>query len=338
MEIHKRDRLSTLAIVILNYNGISWFDKFLQGVIDHSSGSSLYVIDNASTDSSVSYLASNFPSVTVIQNSENLGYAGGYNEGLKEIEEDIYCLLNSDVEVTENWTTPILSLFNTHPEIAAIQPKILSYKNKNKFEFAGAGGGFIDNLGYPFCRGRIFFSLEEDLGQYNDTCEIFWATGACLFIRKEDFRNQNGFDPDFFAHMEEIDLCWRLKNEGKKIYYCGESYVYHVGGGTLNPYDPRKTFLNFRNNHLMMIKNLPSHSAFPIIFIRLVLDGLAGIQFIFSSGWKYCWAVVRAHFAVYRLLPRFLKKRKAGISNYYSKKNVVFQYFMKKRTRYTDLH
>ncbi|MDR2122771.1 MAG: glycosyltransferase family 2 protein [Flavobacteriaceae bacterium] len=338
MEIHKRNRLQTLAIVILNYNGVKWFAEFLQGVIDHSPGSSVYVIDNASTDDSVNYLKHAFPSVNIIQNTKNMGYAGGYNEGLKYVSEDIYCLLNSDVEVTENWISPILSLFEKDADIAAIQPKILSHKDKKKFEFAGAGGGFIDNLGYPFCRGRIFFSLEEDQNQYNDTCEIFWATGACLFIRKEDFHVQGGFDSKFFAHMEEIDLCWRLKNAGKKIYYCGQSTVYHVGGGTLDTHDPHKTYLNFRNNLLMLIKNLPSDKLAGVILFRLILDGLAGIDFIFSGGWKYCRAVIRAHFSVYRLLPEYLKKRKAGTRNYFDKKYIVFQYFLKKRIKYTDLH
>ncbi|MDR3273649.1 MAG: glycosyltransferase family 2 protein [Flavobacteriaceae bacterium] len=337
MEIHKRNRLSNLATIILNYNGIQWFDKFLQGVIDYTPNASIYVIDNASTDNSVEYLKQNFPSVKIIQNAANFGYAGGYNEGLKSVQEEIYCLLNSDVAVTGNWTQPILSLFEENPQIAAVQPKILNYIHKNKFEFAGAGGGFIDNLGYPFCRGRIFFSLEEDFGQYDDVCEIFWATGACLFIRKEDFWAQNGFDADFFAHMEEIDLCWRLKNAGRKIYYCGQSEVYHVGGGTLNPYNPQKTFLNFRNNLLMLIKNLPKRQLLKVIFLRLLLDGAAGVDFVFASGWKYCWAVVRAHFAVYRLFPKFLKKRKAGLPHYFHKKYVVFQYFLKKRTKFGEL-
>jgi len=337
MEIHERNRLSNLAVVILNYNGISWFDKFLQGVIDFTPDAAVYVIDNASTDGSAEYLQKNFPSVKIIQNSQNFGYAGGYNEGLKPVQEEIFCLLNSDVEVTENWAQPILSLLDKNLEIAAVQPKILSYNHKNKFEFAGAGGGFIDNLGYPFCRGRIFFSLEEDNGQYDDVCEIFWATGACLFIRKKDFWEQGGFDSDFFAHMEEIDLCWRLKNSGRKIYYCGQAAVYHVGGGTLDPYNPQKTFLNFRNNLLMLIKNLPKKQLLKVIPLRLILDGAAGVDFILVSGWKYCWAIVRAHFAVYGLLPKFFKKRKAGIPDYFTKKYVVFQYFFKKRTRFREL-
>lgn len=337
MEIHKRNRLSTLAIAILNYNGIGWFEKFLQKVIDYSPGSSIYVIDNASTDDSIYYLQKNFPLVKIIQNNKNYGYAGGYNEGLKFIAEDIYCLLNSDVQVTENWTVPILKLFQDNSNISAIQPKIRSYKEKDHFEFAGAAGGFIDNLGYLFCRGRVFFSLEKDTGQYNDNCEIFWATGACLFIRREDFWENEGFDSDFFAHMEEIDLCWRLKNKGKIIYYCSESTVYHVGGGTLDVYNPEKTYLNFRNNLLMLIKNLPSDQVVWIILLRLLLDGLAGIRFLFSNGWKHCWAIVRAHFAVYRMLPKFLKKRKAGIKNYYNKKYIIFQYFVEKRNTYTRL-
>lgn len=337
MEIHKRNRLSTLAIVILNYNGIKWFKKFLQKVIDYSPNSTIYIIDNASTDDSVSFLRENFPSVIIIQNAINLGYAGGYNQGLKSVTEDIYCLLNSDVQVTENWTAPILSLFIENEHIAAIQPKILSYKEKDKFEFAGAGGGFIDNLGYPFCRGRIFFDLEVDSGQYDGNQEIFWATGACFFVRKKDFWKCNGFDSDFFAHMEEIDLCWRLKNNRKIIYYCGKSTVYHVGGGTLDPYNPHKTYLNFRNNLLMLIKNLPSHKLLWIFPLRLMLDGLAGFDFIFSNGWKYCWAIIRAHFSVYYMLPKYLKKRKAGIPNYFEKKYIVLQYFIKKRKKYSLL-
>lgn len=337
MEIHQRNRLPALAIVILNYNGVSWFEKLLPGIIHFSTDASIYVIDNASTDHSVSYLKKNFPSVTLIQNNTNSGYAGGYNEGLQFINEEIYCLLNSDVEVTDNWISPILTLFKENESISAIQPKILNYNEKIQFEFAGAAGGFLDNLGYPFCRGRIFYTLENDNGQYNNNQEIFWATGACLFIRSKDFWSQGGFDNDFFAHMEEIDLCWRLKISGKKIFYCAESKVYHAGGGTLNPDNPRKTFLNFRNNLLMLLKNLPANQVFFIIFLRLILDGIAGIKFVFSGNWKHCLAILQAHFSFYRLLPRFLKKRKAGSIIYYNKKYLLYQYFIKKRNRYSDL-
>lgn len=249
--------ITPLAIAILNWNGQSWLEKFLPTVIQHSPNTDVYVIDNASTDQSVDYLLAHFPSVKVIINKENTGFAGGYNNGLQHIDAEIYCLLNSDVEVTENWISPVVKLFEKDPDIAAIQPKILDYHRKNFFEFAGAAGGMIDNLGYPYCRGRIFENLEEDKGQYNDETEILWASGCSLFIRRKDFWEQNGFDERFFAHQEEIDLCWRLKNTGKKIYYTGESTVYHVGGGTLSRQSPQKTYLNFRNNLSMMLKNLP---------------------------------------------------------------------------------
>ena len=249
--------MKRIAVVILNWNGKSWLEKFLPTVLKYSESAQIYVVDNASTDDSVSFLENDFPSVKIIQNTQNSGFAGGYNEGLKQVEEEIYCLLNSDVEVTEGWLEPILNLFQQNPGIAAIQPKILSYDRKNYFEFAGAGGGLIDNLGYPYCRGRVFDDLEEDKGQYDDETEIFWASGCCFFIRKSDFWLAGGFDERFFAHQEEIDLCWRLINLGKKIFYTGKSTIYHVGGGTLNKQNPRKTFLNIRNNLSMLVKNLP---------------------------------------------------------------------------------
>ncbi|MGZ5189198.1 MAG: glycosyltransferase family 2 protein, partial [Kaistella sp.] len=285
-----------LAIAILNWNGKTWLEKFLPNVITHAENASVYIIDNASTDDSVDFLKRNFPEVTIIQNRKNNGFAGGYNEGLKQIDADIFCLLNSDVEVTENWLNPVLNLFENNANIAAIQPKILDYNRKFFFEFAGAAGGFIDNLGYPYCRGRIFENIEEDKGQYDDETEIFWASGCCLFIRSIDFWEQNGFDERFFAHQEEIDLCWRLKNAGKKIYYTGISTVYHVGGGTLNKQSPQKTFLNMRNNLSMLVKNLPYAEVFWIILFRLVLDGAAALYFAFKNGPSHFWAVLRAHF------------------------------------------
>ena len=230
-----------VAIAILNWNGKNWLEKFLPSVISHSENNDIYIIDNASTDDSVAFLKLNFPQVKIIQNTENHGFAGGYNEGLKKIKADIYCLLNSDVEVTENWLNPVVDLFQKDLNISAVQPKILDFNRKNFFEFAGAAGGFIDNLGYPYCRGRIFDEIEEDKGQYDDETEIFWASGCCLFIRSADFWKQNGFYERFFAHQEEIDLCWRLKNDGKKIFYTGKSTIYHVGGGTLNKQSEQKT-------------------------------------------------------------------------------------------------
>ncbi len=313
----------------MNWNGKSWLDKFLPKVIEHSRNAEIYVIDNASTDDSVDFLKQNFPSVKIVFNKENRGFAGGYNDGLKNIDAEIYCLLNSDVEVTENWLEPVLNLFEKDKNITAIQPKILDYNRKNYFEFAGAGGGFIDNLGYPFCRGRVFETLEKDEGQYDDETEIFWASGSCFFIRSKDFREQNGFDERFFAHQEEIDLCWRLKNSGKKIFYTGKSTVYHVGGGTLNKQNPQKTFLNIRNNLSMMLKNLPFPKLLWLIFFRLCLDGIAGIYFGFKNGFPHLWAVVKAHFGFYSQIPGTLKRRqKNQIKNYDQEKWLVFRHFI----------
>jgi len=318
------------AIAILNWNGKSWLEKFLPGVLMHSKEADIYVIDNASTDDSVAFLEKEFPEVKIVLNNGNYGFAKGYNEGLKRIDAEFYCLLNSDVEVTDNWINPILQLYYNHPDVAAIQPKILSYKEKNKFEFAGAAGGLLDNLGYPYCRGRIFEDTETDNGQYDDECEIFWASGCAFFIRSKDFWEQNGFDERFFAHQEEIDLCWRLKNSGKKIYYTSQSTVYHVGGGTLNKQSPQKTFLNFRNNLTMMAKNLPFPNVIWIVFFRLSLDGIAGIYFGIKNGFSHLWAVVRAHFGFYAQLPHTIRLRgKHQLKKYYATKWLIFKHFLK---------
>lgn len=318
-----------LAVVILNWNGKNWLEKFLPYVVQFSGDADIYVIDNASTDDSVEFLKINFPAVKIVINSENYGFAGGYNEGLKQIDAEYYCLLNSDVEVTENWIEPVLYLFERNPEIAAIQPKILSYNDKNKFEFAGAAGGLIDNLGYPYCRGRVFDDVEEDKGQYDDETEIFWASGCCLFIRSQDFWNQNGFDERFFAHQEEIDLCWRLINSGRKIFYTGKSKVYHVGGGTLNKQSAQKTYLNIRNNLSMMLKNLPFPQLIGLIFFRLCLDGVAGIYFGVKQGFPHLWAVVRAHFGFYAQASGTWKRRqKHQKNNFYQSKWLIFKHFL----------
>ena len=318
-----------LAIAILNWNGKHWLEKFLPGVIRHSQDAEIYVIDNASTDHSADFLKQNFPSVKIIVNDKNNGFAGGYNDGLRKINADIYCLLNSDIEVTENWTKPILELFEEDVNIAAIQPKILSFKNDKFFEFAGAAGGLIDNLGYPYCRGRVFDECEEDKGQYDDETEIFWASGCALFIRSKDFWEQNGFDERFFAHQEEIDLCWRLRNYGWKIFYTYKSKVYHVGGGTLSKQNPQKTFLNFRNNLSMMLKNLPFPKLLWLIFFRLCLDGIAGIRFGLKDGFPHLWAVVRAHFGFYAQAAETWKRRgKQQMKDYYQTKWLIFKHFL----------
>ncbi|WP_347216818.1 glycosyltransferase family 2 protein [Chryseobacterium sp.] len=318
-----------LAVAILNWNGKNWLEKFLPSVVLFSQNADIYVIDNLSTDDSIAYLSTHFPTVKIIKNDKNYGFAGGYNEGLKKINAEYYCLLNSDVEVTENWIEPVLNLFEKNASISAIQPKVLSYDHKNFFEFAGAGGGLIDNLGYPYCRGRIFDDLEEDKGQYDDETEIFWASGCCFFIRSRDFWEQKGFDERFFAHQEEIDLCWRLINSGKKIYYTGKSKIYHIGGGTLNKQSAQKTYLNIRNNLSMMLKNLSFPKLIWLIFFRLCLDGIAGIYFGLKHGFPHLWAVVRAHFGFYGQLPGTWKLRQNHQKDqFYQSKWLIFNHFL----------
>lgn len=327
-----------IAVVILNWNGVKLLEQFLPSVIKYSPEAIIYVADNASTDNSVDYVKEHFPEVKIIQNTGNFGFAKGYNEALQFVEEDIYALVNSDIEVTENWLEPITTLFESEPETAIIQPKILDFKNKEYFEYAGAGGGFIDKYAFPFCRGRIFETLEKDNGQYNDTTSIFWASGACFFIRKEVYRNLNGFDPDFFAHQEEIDLCWRATNNNHVVKYCGQSTVYHVGGATLDAGNPRKTFLNFRNSLWMMLKNLPSGKLFPVLFIRLAFDGIAGVRFLLQGKPKHLFAVLQSHFYFYLYLPKFLKKRQLlQKENYYKINSIVYRYFIKNGRVFADL-
>ena len=321
-----------IAVVILNWNGAKLLEQFLPSVIAYSDEANIYLADNASTDNSIAVIKEQFPSVKIIQNEGNFGFAMGYNVALRTIEEPYYALVNSDIEVTENWLSPILSLFDNEPNIGIIQPKILDYKNKECFEYAGAAGGYIDSYGYPYCRGRIFDTLEKDNHQYEDETEIFWASGACFFIRKEIYRKLNGFDPDFFAHQEEIDLCWRAFNLGYSAKYTSKSVVYHVGGATLNQSNPKKTFLNFRNSLLMLLKNLPSNQLVPILFMRLTLDGIAGIQFIFKGKFAHCFAVLKAHFYFYHLINYTLKKRGTiQKENYFHTKSIVFNYFVSKK-------
>lgn len=330
--------MKKIAVVILNWNGQKLLEQFLPSVIQYSPEATIYVADNASTDTSVSYVQTTFPSVKIIQNSGNFGYAKGYNEALQQVEEEIYALVNSDIEVTENWLQPIIQLFENDEKVAIAQPKILDFKDKKMFEYAGAGGGFMDKYGFPFCRGRIFDTLEEDKGQYNDIIDIFWATGACFFIRKDVFRTLEGLDSDFFAHQEEIDLCWRAFNLGYKIQYCGHSTVYHVGGATLQTGSPMKTFLNFRNSLWMMTKNLPTGKLVPVLFIRMIFDGIAGIKFLAEGKPKHLWAVLKSHFYFYTHLSKYLKKRKkTQKENYYKINSIVYRYFIKNGKVFADL-
>ncbi len=330
-----------IAIVILNWNGKKLLEKFLPSIIKYSNfpDAKIYVADNASTDDSVSFLQKKFPGIAIIKNDSNYGFAKGYNKALKKIDADIYCLVNSDIEVTESWLLPAISIFKNEPNTAIIQPKILDYKNKNKFEYAGAAGGFLDKYGYPFCRGRIFENIEMDKGQYNDEIEIFWASGACFFIRAEVFKNFNGFDENYFAHQEEIDLCWRIKNAGKTIKYTGNSTVYHVGGATLKESSPQKTFLNFRNSLFTLVKNLPKKLLFEVIFTRLILDGIAGLKFMVALRPMHTLSIIKAHFSFYYHFPAMLKKRKNLNTkmNYFYIKSIVWQHFILGKNTFTAL-
>jgi len=329
-----------VAVVILNWNGKALLEKFLPSVVKNSSEeAALYLIDNASTDDSVSFVSENFSEVNIIQNKENYGYAGGYNKGLSRLTEDIFILLNSDVEVTANWLTPLLLEFQEDDTLYAAQPKVLDYKNKNYFEYAGAAGGYLDKYGYPFCRGRIFDTLEKDDGQYNDTTPIFWATGACLFIKAEAYKKVGGLDEDFFNHQEEIDLCWRLQNAGGIIKYIGNSTVYHVGGATLSASNPKKTFYNFRNSLLMLVKNRKGWGVWTLLLVRMVLDGIAALRFLLEGKGSHFIVIFKSHLSFYALLPKFLKKRKTNAGNikYYKIKSIVWNYFIeKKRTFNTN--
>lgn len=334
--------MKKIAIVILNWNGQKFLKQFLPTVVKHSSfdDTEIYVADNGSSDDSLSFLK-NYPSVKVIAFEKNHGFTTGYNKALSQIKAKYYVLLNSDIEVTPNWLQPIVNFLDNNLEVAAAMPKILDYNKKTHFEYAGAAGGFLDKFAYPFCRGRILDKIEEDKGQYNQVSEIFWATGACLFIRADLFHQLGGLDDDFFAHMEEIDLCWRLKNEGYKIMYIPQSFIYHVGGGTLPNNNPKKIFLNYRNNLFLILKNIPQKKLFKILFTRMVLDGVSSIVYIFQGKFAFFLAVLKAHFAFYTSFKRIKKKRKhtntcTKISGIYNK-SIVFDYFINKKKNFSDL-
>jgi GT2 family glycosyltransferase len=330
--------LKNCAVVILNWNGKKLLEQFLPSVVAFSKQATIYIADNASTDDSLNFVTNNYPEVKWIQNKTNSGFAQGYNEALKEVEEEFYVLLNSDVEVTNNWLVPALELFNSDEKIGIIQPKILDFKNKVYFEYAGAAGGFIDKYGYPFCRGRIFDTLEKDTNQYDNEQEIFWASGACFFIRKTVYRELGGFDSDFFAHQEEIDLCWRSLNTGYKTYYTNKSIVYHLGGATLQKSNTKKTFLNFRNSLYMLLKNVPKNKLIGIILVRMILDGIAGLQFLFQGKFSHFVAILKAHGSFYSNWNKMYKKRNHyNLDSYYFVKSVVFYYFFKKIRFFSEL-
>jgi GT2 family glycosyltransferase len=326
--------MSKVAVAILNWNGKNHLERFLPSVYAHTPKHvPVFVIDNASTDDSIDFLKRNYPQINIIQNKTNGGFALGYNEGLKHIKADYFILLNSDVEVSQNWIEPIVDLMDSDPMIAGCQPKIKSFTNKSFFEHAGACGGYIDIFGYPFCRGRILHVNEMDEGQYDEIKEIFWASGACMFIRSDCFWKAKGFDEDFFAHMEEIDLCWRLKNSGYKFYAQPASEVFHLGGGTLQYQSPRKTYLNFRNSLFTIYKNSSSENLFLIILGRLLIDGIAALRMLAGGKMNHVKALFLAHMNFYKNLPQLKEKRKQNLtgSNLYGLYNgsIILNFYLK---------
>lgn len=338
--------MSKVAVAILNWNGKKHLERFLHKIVQYSilQGASVHVIDNYSKDDSVPFIKEKFPEVDIISLNKNYGFAEGYNLGLKQIDSEYFVLLNSDVEVTENWIDPIIDYMDTNPDTAACMPKILSWHNRDSFEYAGAAGGYIDKYGYPFCRGRIIANIEKDNGQYDDERDIFWATGACMFVRAKTYFEAGGLDCDFFAHMEEIDLCWRFKNMNRRIVYIPEVTVYHVGGGTLPNNNPRKLFYNYRNNLMLLYKNLPEGKVLPIIFVRLCLDGMSAAVYILRFSFSFAFAVWKAHLAFYSKLLLLRKRRKDFREKYGLKSHkevynhsIVWNFYVRKIDRFNKL-
>jgi GT2 family glycosyltransferase len=326
-------------IAILNWNGRSLLERFLPSVTKHCDGHTIAIIDNASTDDSCDFITKNYPQIEWIQLDQNYGYAGGYNKGLRHRSEDIAILLNSDVEVCEGWIQPIVELMAKDPDICAAQPKILDATNKARYEYAGACGGFLDRYAYPYCRGRIFESLEKDEGQYDEKLDIHWATGACLFFKLEEYHSLGGLDEDLFAHMEEIDLCWRARRIGKRVICVPESKVYHLGGGTLSGYRPFKSYLNFKNSLIIFLKNDRSGHTWSRLFIRMVLDLMSIVRFLTQFRAGHAFAVFKAHIHFYAALPDTMKKRKSLGKKHASlgKLSIVYSYFVAGRKKYSDL-
>ena len=334
-----------ISVVILNWNGSAMLQRFLPSVIRYSEEAEIIVADNGSTDHSIDILREKFPSVRILPFRENYGFAEGYNRAIQQIETPYVLLLNDDVEVTPHWLQPLLAFMNHHPEVAACQPKILSETQRELFEYAGACGGFIDHLGYPYCRGRIFNHVEKDRGQYDQVCPIFWATGAALLVRTDVYRKEGGLDKRFFAHMEEIDFCWRLRSRNYGIYCIPQSTVYHVGGGTLPKSHPRKTFLNFRNNLLMLYKNLPEERLNSTLRIRYFLDLVAALKMLLSGQAKESMAIVKALRTFFKIRHDFYRERKENLQKQQLKdipemrnESLLVAFYLKKKKKFEDWH
>ncbi|RLD64851.1 MAG: glycosyltransferase family 2 protein [Bacteroidetes bacterium] len=338
--------MNRVSIVILNWNGKHYLEQFLPSLVLNSQlpGVEIVVADNNSSDDSLEFLARVHPQIKVIRLDENYGFSGGYNRALKQLSSTYFLLLNSDIEVTPGWLEPLIDVMESNDRVAACTPKLKDFKNRSHFEYAGAAGGHIDWLGYPFCRGRIFDHLEEDLGQYDDPVEIFWGSGACLLVRSSLYAQSGGLDEQFFAHMEEIDLCWRFQRMGYQIQYVPQSTVYHVGGGTLARGNPRKTFLNFRNNLLLLYKNLPVHQRERTIVLKMILDSISALRFLIQGDTKDFVAVIRAHIAYYGMKqaykgtkdPNILQDKHVIVPGIYPH-SIVVEFFLKGKRRFNQL-
>jgi len=338
--------MNRIGIVILNWNGKNLLEQFLPSVVAHSKRewADIIIADNASSDDSIPFLENNYPDIQIIKLDKNYGFADGYNKSLEQLSHTYFVLLNSDVEVTENWLDPIYHQFENDSQIAVAQPKIKAFYNKTKFEHAGASGGFIDYLGFPFCRGRILNETETDANQYNSETDIFWASGASFFIRAAIYKKTGGLDGDFFAHMEEIDLCWRIKNQGYRIIAEPKSTIYHVGGATLPYHSPNKIFLNFRNNLFMLHKNLPENKFYSILLQRMILDGIAAMKFLLSGEFSNFRAVFKAHLSYYSMLSKIKRKRKKLVPlaikdehNEMYQNSIIFDFYLRKKKYFSDI-
>lgn len=335
-----------VAIVILNWNGKAYLERFLPSVVEYSTNPSysIVVADNNSSDDSLSYVKENYPQIEIIVFNKNHGFARGYALALPQVDAEYYVLLNSDVEVTEGWLDPLIKLMDGNQNIAAVMPKMRSYNHREYFEYAGAAGGYIDKYGYPFCQGRMLTNIEKDEGQYNEIKEVFWASGACMFLRSSAYSRTGGFDGDFFAHMEEIDLCWRLKRLGYSVYYCPDSVVYHVGGGTLPNDNPRKLYYNYRNSLYLLFKNVRRYGFFTTIIPRMFLDCISALLYLLQGKISFCFSVVRAHLRFYLSLHRLINKRRIfnriiamnQVTGIYPK-SIVFQFFVKRKKTFRQL-
>ena len=325
-----------IGIVVINWNGLEFLKKYLRVLIQNSVNHNIYLIDNNSEDESVSYVRNNYSEVNIINLDKNYGFAEGYNHGILKVKEEFICMINNDVEVTRDWLKPIVKKLNNSPDLI-IQPKILDINKKSHFEYAGAAGGYIDKYGYPYCRGRIFETIEEDKNQYKDE-EIFWASGACMFLSKRIFNELGGFDKSFFAHMEEIDFCWRAFNHGYKTHLVSSSKIYHLGAATIKK-DSKKTYLNYRNSLLMLTKNLPLKNLLSRLLIRLIMDILSSLRFIFSGKIYHFMSIYKAHFHYYLALRSLLGKRNNSKirSNYFKINSIVYKYFVQGKKKFFQL-